>query len=72
VTVLLAGIAVALAAASGLPGVLLRRRPDLAQRLCCALLCGGAALGTWAALATHAGAPPGFVEQPGSEPRAAI
>ena len=56
-TVHLAAAAVVLTGASGVPGVLLQRRPRAAQRLSCAVLWLGAALGIAGAAATLAGAP---------------
>ena len=71
-TVLLAGVGLVLATVSGLPGLLLRQRPVLGQRLCCAVLAVGASLGIAGAAATLAGVPPGVVELPWSEPGAAL
>jgi hydrogenase-4 component B len=50
--------AVALTTASGFFGVALRGRPAVGQRLSCAALCLGSALGLTAAVASLAGAPP--------------
>jgi formate hydrogenlyase subunit 3/multisubunit Na+/H+ antiporter MnhD subunit len=72
VTLLLAGAAVALATASGLPGVLLRRSPARGQLASCVVLCAAAALGVAAAAATLAGHPAGVVNFPWSAPGAAL
>jgi hydrogenase-4 component B len=72
VTLLLAAGSLALTATSGLPGVLLRRRPALAQRTCCAVLCAGAALGIAAAAATLAGAPTRAIALPWGVPGASF
>jgi formate hydrogenlyase subunit 3/multisubunit Na+/H+ antiporter MnhD subunit len=50
--------AVALPGASGLAGVLLGRRPALAQAVVCVLVCAGAALGIAASLAVLVGGEP--------------
>ena len=57
-TILLAAAAVALPALSGLAAVLLRRRPEVAERAACAVLCAGAAAGLVAAGVALAGGPP--------------
>ncbi len=51
----LAVLAIALTTASGLPGLLLRRRPALGQALSCAALCAGSALGLAAATVALSG-----------------
>jgi hydrogenase-4 component B len=48
-------VAVALATASGLPGLLLRRRPALGQVLSCIMLCTGASVGLAAAAVVLSG-----------------
>jgi len=55
VTPALAVLAVVLTTASGLPGLLLRRRPALGQALSSAALCAGSALGLGAAAAVLSG-----------------
>jgi formate hydrogenlyase subunit 3/multisubunit Na+/H+ antiporter MnhD subunit len=72
VTLALASAAVVLATASGLPGVLLRRSPALAQRASCAVLALAAVLGIAAAAATLAGAPAVAAHLPWSQPGAAL
>ncbi len=67
-SLVLALAAVALTTLSGLFGVLLRRRPALGQRLSCAALCFGSALGLAAAAASLAGAAPEALRLPWSAP----
>ena len=69
---LLAIAAIAVAAASGLPGLLLRRRPVLAQRASAAALCGAAVLGVAAAVPVLAGAPPFLAHLPWRQPYASL
>ena len=68
----LAAAAVVLTATSGVPGALCWRRPRLGQRLSCAALCLGAALGIVASSLTLAGGPTAIVEGPWNLPGAAL
>jgi formate hydrogenlyase subunit 3/multisubunit Na+/H+ antiporter MnhD subunit len=69
---LLAIAALAVAAASGLPGLLLRRRPALAQRASAAALCGAAILGVAAAAPVLAGGSPFLAHLPWHQPHASF
>jgi formate hydrogenlyase subunit 3/multisubunit Na+/H+ antiporter MnhD subunit len=68
----LALAAVALASASGLLGVALRRRPVLGQRLSCAALCAAAALGVAAAAEVLAGGGGFSLHLPWRQPLASL
>jgi len=72
VTGALAAGAVALAAASGLPGLALPGRPRLGQRLSCGALCLAALLGIAAALPVLLGAPAQVVALPWRQPHASL
>ncbi len=71
-TLLLTAGAIALTTSSGLFGVALHRRPVLGQRLSCAALCLGSALGLAAAAASLAGAAPEALHFPWSAPGGAL
>jgi len=64
--------AVVLTGGSGLPGLLLRRRPVLAQRLSCAALCSGAVVGAAAAVAALCAEQPPALALPWSAPGASF
>jgi formate hydrogenlyase subunit 3/multisubunit Na+/H+ antiporter MnhD subunit len=72
VTGALAIAAVALASASGLPGLVAWRRPVLGQRLSTAALCLAAALGMTAALPVLAGAAPFVARVAWHQPHASL
>ncbi len=71
-TASLALLAAALATASGLPGLALRGRPVLGQRLSAGLLCLAAAIGIGAALPVLAGAPASTIHLPWTQPLASL
>jgi formate hydrogenlyase subunit 3/multisubunit Na+/H+ antiporter MnhD subunit len=65
-------VAVIVTAASGLPALILRRRPALAQRLSCATLCAGALVGVAAAGAALLAPTPPALTLPWSAPGGAF
>ncbi len=71
-TALLALLAAVVATASGLPGLLFRRRPTLAQRLSAGALCLAAAIGFGAALPVLAGSPPSVLHHAWGQPFASL
>ncbi|HQR29619.1 MAG TPA: proton-conducting transporter membrane subunit, partial [Anaeromyxobacteraceae bacterium] len=68
----LAVLSVLLATGSGLPGLALRDRPRIGQRLSAALLCLAAVLGLAASLPVLSGAPAAVLRRAWSEPNAAL
>ena len=68
----LALVAVAIASASGLPGLVLRRRPALGQALSSGALCLAAIVGIAAAVPVLAGAPASVLHLPWNQPYASL
>ena len=68
----LALLAVAIASASGLPGLVLRRRPALGQALSAGALCLAAIVGIAAAVPVLAGAPASVLHLPWNQPYASL
>ena len=68
----LALAAAVLASSSGLPGLALRRRPDLGQRLSAGALCLAAVLGIAAAVPVLAGAPASVLHLSWNQPYASL
>ena len=71
-TAVLALLAVAIASASGLPGLVLHRRPALGQGLSAGALCLAAVLGIAAAVPVLAGAPAAVLHLAWSQPHASL